>query len=82
MNRVCDDGGALEVAIGIAAAIAANGPLAVRISKQIVDELVELPEAEAWARQEAFIEQIMGSSDAREGAAAFAEKRDPVWTGT
>jgi enoyl-CoA hydratase len=81
VNRVCEDGEALGDAFGLAAAIAANGPLAVRVSKQIVDELVELPEADAWSRQEAFIEQIMGSSDAREGAAAFAEKRDPVWTG-
>ncbi|HEY2053059.1 MAG TPA: crotonase/enoyl-CoA hydratase family protein [Solirubrobacterales bacterium] len=81
VNRVREDGGALAEALAIAAGIAANGPLAVRVSKQIVDELVELPEAEAWVRQEAFIAQIMGSADAREGAAAFAEKRDPVWTG-
>jgi enoyl-CoA hydratase len=81
VNRVCDDGGALEEALALAATIAANGPLAVRVSKEIVDQLVELPEAEAWARQQAFIDQIMGSSDAREGAAAFAEKRAPVWTG-
>jgi len=81
-NRVCADGEAIGTALEVARAIAANGPLAVRVSKRIVDELVELPEAEAWARQEAYIEQIMESSDAREGAAAFAEKRDPVWTGT
>lgn len=81
VNRVCEDGGALAEALAVAAVIAANGPLAVRVSKQIVDELVELPEAEAWTRQEVFIEQIMGSADAREGAAAFAEKREPVWSG-
>jgi enoyl-CoA hydratase len=81
VNRVCDDDGALDEALALAATIAANGPLAVRVSKEIVDHLVELPEAEAWSRQEVFIEQIMGSTDAREGAAAFAEKRAPVWTG-
>ncbi len=81
VNRVCEDGGALAEALALAAKIAANGPLAVRVSKQIVDELVELPEAEAWTRQEDFIQLIMGSADAREGAAAFAEKRAPVWTG-
>ena len=81
VNVVCEDGGAVGEALRIAAGIAANGPLAVRVSKQIVDELVELSEAEAWRRQQAFIDQIMESEDAREGAAAFAEKREPAWTG-
>ena len=69
------------MALGIAHEVAANGPLAVRTSKLIVDELSELSETEAWARQEEFIEVIRDSADAREGASAFAEKRDPVWTG-
>ncbi|MBS1891578.1 MAG: crotonase/enoyl-CoA hydratase family protein [Actinobacteria bacterium] len=81
VNRLCDDGDALSAALELAATIAANGPLAVRVSKEIVDQLVELPEAEAWSRQQAFIDRIMESADAREGAAAFAEKRAPVWTG-
>jgi enoyl-CoA hydratase/carnithine racemase len=81
VNVVCDDGGAVAAAFELAAEIAANGPLAVRISKQIVDEVIDLPEAEAWARQETHIDVIMHSADAREGASAFAEKRDPVWTG-
>lgn len=81
VNVVCEDGGAVDAALGLAAGIAANGPLAVRCSKQIVDELIDLPEAEAWNRQQVFIDRIMGSEDAREGASAFAEKRDPVWAG-
>ena len=81
VNTVCEDGGAVEEALRLAAAIAANGPLAVRLSKQIVDQLVELPELEAWQRQQEFIDRIMSSEDAREGAAAFAEKRDPAWSG-
>jgi enoyl-CoA hydratase len=81
VNTVCDDGGAVDAALAAAATIAANGPLAVKLSKQIVDELVELPEADAWRDQQKFIDQIMSSDDAREGAAAFAEKRDPAWTG-
>jgi enoyl-CoA hydratase len=81
VNRVCDDGAAVDEALRLGAQIAAAGPLAVRTSKRIVDELAELPEAEAWARQEEFIELIMNSEDAREGASAFAEKRDPTWSG-
>jgi enoyl-CoA hydratase len=82
VNRVCEDGGAVAAALELAGVVAANGPLAVETSKRIVDELVELPEAEAWVRQQEFIDLIMGSADAREGAAAFAEKREPVWTGS
>ena len=29
----------------------------------------------------ALADQVFASADAREGAAAFAEKRKPVWTG-
>lgn len=36
---------------------------------------------EAWDRQKALTEPVFASTDAREGAAAFAEKRSPVWSG-
>ncbi len=81
VNRVVDDGGALDAALELAAVIAANGPLAVAATKRIVREAPGWSPAEAWDRQQEVIAPVFASDDAREGAAAFAERRDPVWRG-
>jgi len=81
VNRVVDDGTALDAALELAGRIAANGPLAVRASKQIVVESRGWPPAERWERQGALIGPVFSSEDAQEGARAFAEKRAPRWQG-
>jgi enoyl-CoA hydratase len=65
----------------LAAAIAANGPLAIRATKQIVVMAIDYPSADAFAAQQVLTEPVFASADAREGARAFAEKRAPVWKG-
>ncbi len=75
------DGSALQGAMELAAQIAANGPLAVRVSKQIMRESRAWPMAERYDRQAALIGPVFVSQDAREGSLAFAEKRKPNWTG-
>jgi enoyl-CoA hydratase len=80
VNRITD-GTALDAALDLARTIAANGPMAVAISKQVVTESRLWTETEMWDRQQDMITPIFTSADAREGAAAFAEKRAPVWTG-
>ena len=67
--------------VELAALISANGPLAVRVSKQVVAQSRVWAEQEMWRNQQALVEPIFSSSDAKEGATAFAEKRAPVWTG-
>lgn len=81
VNRLTAAGEALAVARELAATIAANGPMAVRMSKQIIDQAPGWPASEAWPRLQALLEQVIASDDAREGARAFAEKRAPQWTG-
>jgi enoyl-CoA hydratase len=81
VNLVTPPGRALEEALSLAAAIARNGPLAVAASKRMVLGSGEWTEAEAWRAQAAIVESVFASEDAREGAVAFAEKRDPVWRG-
>jgi enoyl-CoA hydratase len=81
VNRLTPTGGALDAALGLAAKISANGPLAVRLSKQIIVESADWSSADMWDHQAKIIEPVFSSADAREGAQAFAEKRAPVWTG-
>jgi enoyl-CoA hydratase len=80
INRVTD-GDALDGALELAAAITANGPLAVARSKQIIVESREWSEAEMWKKQGETLGNLFMTEDAREGAAAFAEKRKPNWKG-
>jgi enoyl-CoA hydratase len=81
VNRVCAQGGALDAALELAAAIAANGPLALAGSKRILRESPDWSQSEAFERQAPIWQPIFASEDAREGATAFAEKRSPVWQG-
>lgn len=81
VNRLANPGDALEMALELAEAIAANGPLALAATKRILTESVDWPDAEFFARQEEIAAPVRASDDAREGATAFAEKRAPVWKG-
>jgi enoyl-CoA hydratase len=61
--------------------VAKNGPLALAASKRILEEQFDWSTAEMWEKQGAITGPVMTSEDAREGASAFKEKRDPVWRG-
>lgn len=81
VNRLTPAGGALDAALGLADKIAANGPLAVAVSKRIVAESADWSAAEMWDKQAVLTGPVFSSADAQEGAKAFAEKRAPRWTG-
>ena len=81
VNRLVPPGQALAGALTLAERIAANGPMAVRVAKQVISESPGWPVDELWQRQNALLEQIIESDDAREGALAFSEKRAPQWIG-
>lgn len=81
VNHVTASGGALEGARELAARITANGPLAVRVSKQVIAASDDWSTEEMWDRQNELTGPVFVSHDAMEGAAAFAEKRAPVWRG-
>ncbi len=81
VNELAEPGRALEGALALAGRITPNGPLAVQITKEILDGATDQPIADGFAVQRPLVEQIVASADAREGSVAFAEKRAPVWTG-
>jgi enoyl-CoA hydratase len=82
INRLAPEGQALAVALELARSIAANGPLATAVSKQVIRESQDWPSTEVFERQDVYTQPVFRSNDAREGARAFAEKRMPVWTGS
>lgn len=82
VNRLTAPAEALIGACVLAAEIAANAPLAVQMSKQIMLASADWSMAEVWTLQNPLVDGILATDDAREGAQAFADKRPPVWTGT
>jgi len=81
VNRLAEQGQALDVALELAAAISKNAPLALIASKEVLQKQRDWDESEFWAKQGEITGPVFGSEDAREGAIAFSEKRDPVWKG-
>jgi enoyl-CoA hydratase len=81
VNRIVPDGTALDGALALAELVAANGPLAVAVTKQIARAQADWTVEEGWQRQAELFKPVFDSADAREGATAFAQKRAPVWRG-
>jgi enoyl-CoA hydratase len=80
INQVVPADGVLDAALAMAARIARNGPLALRATKQLVRTAVTDSER-ARTLQVEWQPKVFASDDAKEGATAFVERRDPVWTG-
>jgi enoyl-CoA hydratase/carnithine racemase len=72
-----------EVAVDLAAEIAANAPLSMRGNKSAIDLLAASPilSEQQEAGLIALRESCFSSADFREGIEAFAEKRKPEWQG-
>ncbi|WP_415239843.1 crotonase/enoyl-CoA hydratase family protein [Zhongshania aliphaticivorans] len=81
VNKVVEAGSALEGAKAFARTIAANGPMAVIASKQVVIDSQDWQQDEMFPKQAKIVNPVFSSKDAIEGATAFAEKRAPNWKG-
>ncbi|MGR7949565.1 crotonase/enoyl-CoA hydratase family protein [Alcaligenes sp. RM2] len=81
VSRLAEPGKATEQALALAEQIAANGPLAVQTAKSIISQSRDWRQSDLFDLQRPRIAGIFTSADAKEGATAFAEKREPVWQG-
>jgi enoyl-CoA hydratase/carnithine racemase len=71
----------VDEALELAASLARNAPLALIATKRILQEQFDWSSLEMWDRQGEISGPVFASEDAKEGSAAFKEKRDPVWKG-
>jgi E-phenylitaconyl-CoA hydratase len=82
VNRVVDEGEALEAALEWAEKLLQNGPLAMRAMKQAAYEgAFEMPFKEGMRLEAKKYAEILKTEDAVEGPRAFAEKRQPRFRG-
>jgi len=81
VSRLVGAGQALAGARDLAAQVALGAPLALAASKRVIVESADWHTSDAFARQGEVLGSVFTSADAIEGAAAFAEKRAPVWRG-
>lgn len=81
VSRVVPADTVIDVALDIAARISANGPLGVLATKKLMRITYNEGVAASRKAQEAEQAVVFASTDAMEGARAFAEKRTPQWTG-
>jgi enoyl-CoA hydratase len=81
VNALTAPGEALAGARALAARVTANGPLAVAATKEIITKAADWALDEGLDAQQPILAPVFASADAREGARAFAEKREPQWKG-
>ena len=79
LNEVCPPERLGERAEDYARRITANGPLAVRKTKESVLRGLAVDMREAYKIESAISSEVFASEDAVEGPKAFAEKRTPEW---
>jgi enoyl-CoA hydratase/carnithine racemase len=77
VNRLCDAGQALEAALKLAAQLAEGPAEALGVIKRLVGEAPNASLAAQLDREADAIAKALGGPEAREGMAAFFEKRKP-----
>ena len=80
-DRVVEDARLDDAARALAATIAQNGPIAVRLAKRAIDRGAELGLGEALALEWQCYQELLESDDRVEALRAFAEKRPPRFVG-
>ncbi|HET6965556.1 MAG TPA: enoyl-CoA hydratase-related protein [Acidimicrobiales bacterium] len=79
VNQVVAPERVMPVALDYAARILANGPLAVRATKESVVRGMKGTLRDAYRIEQELSQVVFASDDAKEGPRAFAEKRRPDW---
>lgn len=81
VNRVVPDSDVLPTALSLARECTRGAPLAVRESLTVARLASGLDDKAVWRRAERASATVAASADGKEGPLAFAQKRQPAWTG-
>jgi len=81
VNRICEPAKLLDEALETAAAIAANGPLAVRQAKKSIHYGLGMDLQSGYRFEIEAYNRLVDTDDRREGVKAFNEKRKPDFKG-
>ncbi|MGE3834601.1 MAG: crotonase/enoyl-CoA hydratase family protein [Acidimicrobiia bacterium] len=81
VTQLAEPGEAVTAALALAAAINANGPVAVRETLRLANASLDLDPEATWRASGQALYDIARTDDGREGPHSFLEKRPPNWTG-
>ena len=81
VSRVVPPEQLMETAFKIATRIAANAPLAIVRTLELIRKSRSLSLADSLDMERASLQYLLASMDAKEGISAFSEKRAPTFTG-
>ena len=85
MNEIVPADGLMDRAWALAELLASGPPLVYAAIKEIVRDAEDAKFQDCMnritRRQLATVDRLYASDDQKEGARAFAEKRDPIWKG-
>lgn len=81
VNHLTEPGETLDRAMELAQRIARNAPLSIAAVKRAVMERTAFDDRDAFRQQDPIVASVLRSHDAKEGAQAFTERREPHWQG-
>ena len=81
VNRVLPQASLMEETKKVAAQIAGNGPIGVRLAKMVVNSGFDIDLVEACSMESMAFSLCFTTEDQKEGMRAFAEKRRPRFQG-
>jgi len=81
VNQVTPDDILMDAAMEFISRIASKSPLAVRLTKKLVNAYTAAGQGDLFVVEPELVERIHASGDPLEGARAFKEKRPPKFDG-